>query len=379
MSETLADLIVQRIHKQPNQRITFAQFMDYVLYEPRYGYYSAQRTQIGKSGDFYTSPHVGPDFGELLAEQLVEMGQVLGLTHFTAVEMGAGQGLLARDILVYLERVHPEFYQNLDYAIVERSPALTRQQQQQLVGQPVRWLGTDWGTVTGCFFANELVDAFPVHRFQIQDGRLQEIYVTVGDGFTEVLGEPSTPRLAEYFALIGVELDSYPTGYQSEVNLAALDWLDQVAAHLARGYLLTIDYGYAAPRYYHPGRTTGTLLCYHQHTTNSNPYQYLGEQDLTAHVDFTALERYGKQCGLKKLGFTQQGLFLMALGLAERLADLRDDATLSLNQGLQRHQAIHRLMDPTGLGRFGVLLQSKNLTPTEQATVLKGWQVPPLN
>ena len=132
---------------------------------------------------------------------------------------------------------------------------------------------------------------------------------------------------------------------------------------MQQGYLLTIDYGYTAARYYNPMRSQGTLQCYYRHGYHNNPYINIGEQDITAHVDFTALERWGEQCGLQKVGFTQQGLFLMALGLGERIAAISTDNTNNLEQLLQRRETLHQLINPQGLGGFGVLVQTKGLLP----------------
>jgi SAM-dependent MidA family methyltransferase len=177
--------------------------------------------------------------------------------------------------------------------------------------------------------------------------------------------------------LVGIDFhqSGYEDGYRSEINLAALDWLSIVADRLQRGYVLTIDYGYPASRYYHPRRSQGTLQCYYHHRYHNNPYVNIGRQDITAHVDFTALERWGEDCGLETVGFTQQGLFLMALGLGNRIAALSHQQ-IPLSQLLQRRESLHQLIDPTGLGNFGVLIQSKGLSEPETAQPLTGLTVP---
>lgn len=370
--------------------------MDLVLYHPQHGYYARDKVNIGGPGDFFTSPHLGSDFGELLAEQFLEMWEILGHPHgFTIAEMGAGQGLIAADILRYLDRHHQDFFRALEYVIVEKTAAMRTTQQRLLASQKqVRWCGLEEiadRSIVGCAFSNELVDALPVHQVVAVGGQLQEIYVTVKEldrlesgqkdiEFVEAIGELSTPRLAEYFNLVGIAFpsDNYPEGYRTEVNLAALDWLKTAAEKLQRGYLLTVDYGYPASSYYRPTRSEGTLQCYYQHGHHNNPYIYIGHQDLTAHVDFTALERQGELCGLQLLGFTQQGLFLMALGLGERLVALSDPALApqSLQEVLQRREALHQLIDPMGLGDFRVLIQSQGLQETEQKRSLKGLRQP---
>ncbi len=393
-SVPLCNRLSERITANSQRRISFADFMAIALYDPDYGYYATTGSAIGTAGDFYTSPHLGADFGELLAEQFVELWHLLGTPRpFTLVEMGAGQGILAADVLRYLHRQHYDCFEAVDYVLVEVSAAMRAEQQRRLKpladsGQ-VRWCSWDEmppDSVTGCFFSNELVDAFPVHQVAIAQGQLREVYVTLAPEsatdatprFAETLGELSTPALAEYFQLVGVDLpsDRYPDGYRTEVNLAALDWVKMVADRLHRGYVITIDYGYPAQRYYSPTRTTGTLQCYYQHAHHSNPYLHIGRQDLTAHVDFTALERQGDRCGLEALGFVPQGLFLMALGLGDRLASLsypEPGAEVNLTELLQRRDRLQALIDPMRLGNFGVLVQGKGVGA---AALPKGLQVP---
>ncbi|WP_199197643.1 SAM-dependent methyltransferase, partial [Chroococcidiopsis sp. CCALA 051] len=261
------------------------------------------------------------------------------------------------------------------------------------VGGSIRWCSLEEipdNSIAGCFFSNELIDALPVHQIAIERGVLREMYVGQGkqgssnsshqplatshSPFTEITEKLSTPRLQEYFDLVGIDITSstYPDGYRSEVNLAALDWLQSVAQKLQRGYVLTIDYGYPASRYYNPARSQGTLQCYYQHHHHNDPYINIGQQDITAHVDFTALQRWGDRCGLPTVGFTQQGLFLMALGLGDRIAALSQTTSQSLQQVLWRRDALHQLLDPMGLGGFGVLIQSRGLTETEVAQPLMG-------
>ncbi|WP_017721619.1 class I SAM-dependent methyltransferase [Kamptonema formosum] len=410
----LCDIICQRIAESPHRRITFAEYMDLALYHRQQGYYATNQVNIGVRGDFFTSPHLGADFGELLAEQFVEMWEVLGRpAPFQLVEMGAGQGLLAADVLRYLHRHYFDFFNVLEYIIVERAPALIAEQRQILArlssaGGNIRWCAWEEipaDSVTGCLFSNELVDALPVHQIAIEDGQLREVYVTVAAGnscspdeepgtptasshagrggereclFAEVMGEVSTPAIAEYFKLVGIEFAgaAYEDGYRTEVNLAALEWLGAVASRLRRGYVLTVDYGYSAERYYSPRRRGGTLQCYYRHSHHNDPYICVGRQDITAHVDFTALQRHGELCGLEPVGFTKQELFLMALGLGERIAAVTAAQPQNLGELLRRRDALHQLVNPMGLGGFGVLLQCKGLSQDERGRALKGLCVP---
>lgn len=410
---TLNQVIARQIEQSAVGRIPFAEFMALALYHPDEGYYTANRpghlaeptvrssargfaagsAVIGPQGDFVTSSYMGCDFGELLAEQFAEMWAVLGQPNpYTLVEMGAGQGLIATDVLAHLHRHHPACFECLAYTIVEKSPALKIQQRQRLerwqtAGVTIRWqslpeLAAD--SVVGCFFSNELVDALPVHWVEVRDRKLQEIWIASGlEGFQTVLAEPSTPELARYFAKLGIDMPGhYPEGYRTEVNLAAIAWLSEVAAKLARGYILTIDYGYPAERYYAPTRREGTLQCYWRHRYHSDPLIHVGQQDITAHVNFTALERHGTDIGLSHLGFTQQGLFLMALGLGDRLAALSQPTlnTLATARDIQailgRRETLQQLINPMGLGNFGVLVQAKGLSETEMASPLKGLTTP---
>lgn len=402
----LSQIIAQSIIEHPQRRIPFAEFMNLALYHPQYGYYSTKQTQGGIQSDFLTSPHLGSDFGELLAEQFVQMWEILDRpTPFTLLEMGAGQGLLVQDILRYLHRHHFKCFAALEYVIVEKSQALVAEQQQRFQKLAQSWGHLHWctweeipsGSIVGCCFSNELVDAFPVHQVVVEDGQLREVYVAIEvqdseelepeatyntphPRFIEVVADLSTHQLAEYFALNGIQLpsDAYPEGYRTEVNLAALDWMRTVADRLQQGYVLTIDYGYPAHRYYSPNRP-GTLQCYYQHSHHSDPYVAIGHQDITAHVDFTALERQGERCGLQTVGFTPQAMFLMALGLGDRVAALsHPDPDQTVQSILQRRETLHALMDPMGLGNFGVLAQAKGLSQAQREQPLKGLSTPPL-
>ncbi len=382
----LCQAISHRIITSPQKRITFAEYMDMVLYHPQYGYYSSD-VKIGFRGsDFFTSASLGADFGELLARQFYQMWEILDQPiYFSLVEMGAGQGILASHILNYIKQEYPDFFAAVKYIIVEKSSTLKQEQQQLLQDFSVKWCNLEEiepKSLTGCCFSNELLDAFPVHQFTLEAGELREIYVTIVENnsqpiFIEVIGEPSTPQLAEYFDLVGINLsqNTYENGYRSEINLAALDWLSIVADCLERGYVLTIDYGYHADRYYHPQRRRGTLQCYYQHRHHDNPYVNIGRQDITAHVDFTALSVWGESCGLKKVGWTQQGLFLMALGIGERLAAISWQQQ-PISQLLQRREGLHQLINPGGLGNFGVLVQSQGLTEEQASQPLQGLVVP---
>jgi SAM-dependent MidA family methyltransferase len=385
--------IAARIAQSPHQQVPFAVFMDWALYEPELGYYAAQRQKIGAGGDFVTSPHLGADFGELLAEQFLDLWKSLECpSPFHLIEMGAGQGLIAADVLNYLRKCtlqssasdYATFWAALQYIIIEKAPAFIAEQQYGLKRFVAEnkltwkiWEEIPDQSIVGCFFSNELVDAFPVHRIEIQSGQVQEVYVASADlasepvHFTEAVAPPSTPALQEYLEKFDLDLSSYPDGYRSEINLAALDWLATVTQKLNCGYILTIDYGYTAAQYYSVQRRQGTLQCYYQQAHHEDPYWAVGQQDITAHVNFTALEQQGKSLGLNNIAYVQQGLFLMALGLGDRL-NLNAASVANFMDILRRREALHALINPLGLGGFGVLLQGTAKTPGLEEYLFRG-------
>jgi SAM-dependent MidA family methyltransferase len=377
----LIAIIVDRIDRSPDRQITFAEYMELVLYHPQQGYYATSAERISERGDFLTSPHLAADFGEMLAIQLYQTWQILGAPPtFKIVEMGAGTGLLASQILEYSRKIYPDFFQSIDYLIIEVAPAMQIAQQQQLKDLPVRWC--NWTeipdrSIVGCFLSNELIDAFPVHQVVVKEDRLQEVYITCdrdNNQLSEKIDKISTDKLNEYWQLNQINLlnGKYPAGYRTEVNLAALTWQQQVFKKLQRGYIISIDYGYTADRYYNPMRSQGTLQCYYRHAYHHDPYINIGNQDLTAHVDFTALKNQGELLGLQTVGFIQQGLFLMALGLGDRIAAISNHDNKDVRSLLQRRQNLHQLIDPMGLGKFGVLIQSQGLIDRESSVLLIG-------
>lgn len=346
--------------------ISFARYMELALYHPQYGYYvrpaeDPAQERIGWSGDFYTSSDVHPILGGALAKQAQQLDACLGHPDpFTVVEMGPGKGLLARDFLTACAKAHANLAERLRYILIERSASMRALQHRHLapwIGRAghVAWLDRledlPSESVTGLFFSNELVDAFPVHRLAVIDGHPQEIYVDArDDGFTEI-HRPLSDELAAYLREGRISL---PDGYRTEINLAALQWMKQVAQAVARGLVMTIDYGHTAEDLYGPERKNGTFLCYYSQTTSEDAYQRVGEQDMTAHVDFTALARTGQQAGLDVTGFTNQMSFLIGLGAEQFLESLEPESP-------EFYAAIH-LLRPEGMGRtFKVLAQHKGM------------------
>jgi SAM-dependent MidA family methyltransferase len=390
MNQYLFNIITEKINQQSKKRITFADYMAEVLYHPQWGYYNSENREIGKKGDFFTASSLGCDFAELIGEQIKEIWENLGYPNpFYFLEMGAGTGIFAKDILTYIETKYPDFFEVLIYSIIEKSVSLIKKQKEMLhqwvniSSNKIIW--KNWtdikdDSLIGCAFSNELIDAFPVHRIIYTEGKLKEIYLTLSEdnNLIETIDEVSTEEIINYFKLNkvdfsdnGVTSNKYPDNYTTEVNLQAKSWLQNINNKLNKGYLITIDYGYSQEKYYHPQRYQGTLKCYYKHRHHDNPYLNLGQQDLTAHVNFSALELWGEELGLINLGLTSQGLFLMALGLGDRLNDL-SSGKFNIQELLNRRDYLHQLIDPQGLGGFKVLIQGKNLTIQEEKKLLKG-------
>jgi len=360
--------IISRIRQR--RRITFWEFMNLCLYHPSYGYYCSNREKIGRAGDYYTSPCVHPIFGQLIAKQIEQMWVLMGeKPGFRIVEFGSGKGFLCHDILCYLRRENPDFLGNLSYQMVETSPFSRREGENLLsengFGEKVQWViprevESENFRIQGCILSNELIDSFPVHLVTLQDGHLREIFVTHRNGqFREEIGELSSAALEDYFEKVGVVLDE---GQRAEVNLMALDWMEMVGRILTEGFVITIDYGHEAEILYSPLRRNGTLLCYYRHTWSDNPYERVGLQDITSHVDFTSLMNKGEEMGLRKVGFTTQYRFLIGLGLLEEAQRFMGENETSL-EWIKSRLAIKTLILPDGgMGDvFKVLIQEKGL------------------
>lgn len=365
---TLKQIIIERIKtKCP---ISFETYMEMCLYYPQLGYYTNNSTKIGRAGDFYTSPHLHPIFGAMFGRQMEEMWNLMGKPDlFHVVEMGAGMGYLAKDVLGYLQQSGKEkdVLRHLKYTIVELNPSIKARQEELLSGyiDKVNWVSDlkDMEPIAGCFLSNELLDAFPVRVVETND-ELMEIYVDVkGDELIEVT-MPCMEEAKEYFKEFSVEL---PDGFRTEVNIRIKDWLRGVSEKLSEGFVLTVDYGYPAWDYYSEERSRGTLLCYHGHQVNENPYQNVGEQDITAHVNFSALKKWGEETGMKTLGFCPQGTYLVSLGIDEVIPELYGDSS----DGFEIAK-IKGLFLPEGMGEsHKVMVQYKG----EKDIKLKGFNL----
>ena len=351
--------------------------MNVCLYSPTGGFYSTRADGIG--AHFGTSSASHPAFGGLIARQLEQMWRLLGSPAvFHVIEVGSGDGLLARSIVSSIGQKSPQLARALQYVAVDyqagafHSPgkALNRGSGTE-DGVPLIREGADWEiqrvksegltafhNIVGCILSNELIDNLPVHRFAIQGGRVKEVYVTLsGQAFTEVLDEPSTSLIEGRLTELGLSL---PEGYRGEVCLALEDWTGQISAALDRGFVLTIDYGELAADLYSPGNARGTLVCYRQHLVGDDPYRHIGQQDITCQVDFTSLMRLGGGHGLSPVGYCIQRAFLNNLGFSAYLEDLRRQG-LSAARAEFNRTALMTLVDPDEYGNFKVLAQAKNV------------------
>lgn len=324
--------------------------MELALYGPG-GYYTSG-SPISASGDYFTSPSAHPLFGALIAVQLREMWQLLGAhDRFTVVEEAAGNGSLAADITEYAAKLDAEFAHALHYAAFDVSPP-SRQH------YPVSPLDDVPEGIIGCVLSNELLDAMPVHRFEVRDGKVREIFVTHdGQDLSETLQSPSSPEIEQRLRPF---IASFPNGYRGEVNLGLNSWAQRQAKTLARGWVLTIDYGFKRAELYRPDRTPGSLRTYFQHTLGQNPLQHAGKQDITAHVDFTAVHEALSAVGFQRSGKTTQAEFLARLGI-EPAFDQLNKSAITRPEKRANEAGIQALIDPGGMGAFIVDAHSRNV------------------
>lgn len=343
--------------------------MEMALYHPETGYYMRDITKIGKAGDFYTSSHLHSIFGAMLGRQMEEMRNFLGGQGvFHIVEMGAGMGYLAKDMLEYLSKKGA--LNKFSYTIVEMNPFLKKSQQALLEDftSIIKWVSTvsELTPVKGCFLSNELLDAFPVRLVEM-DEELSEIYISLNDD--NELAEkrlPCTESVFEYFREFSIDLAPMKP-YRTEVNLKIKDWLKQINEKLKEGFILTIDYGYPAVEYYCEERNRGTLLCYYQHKIIEDPYINIGEQDITAHVNFSSTDKWGAEMGLKTIGFCPQGTYLISLGIDEVITELYGESPDSFDIA-----KIKGLIFPEGMGEsHKVLIQYKG----KESPILRGFSL----
>ena len=342
--------------------------MERALYEPGLGYYRQSTDRPTDVGDFLTAPETHPIFGWTAARLVEEMWKRLGRPRpFSLIEYGAGSGTLGLSILDGLRRHGAgDLLDAIVYEPIESNPHrladLRRRFETAGVAGRLASSSPDvsaGGTasdaaepVTGVILANEFLDALPVHRVVVRDGRLLELFVAWRDRFVEVMAEPSTDELAERLALDGVVLAD---GQVAEICLAIEPWLSDVAARLARGFVIVIDYGHPAAELYGPRRLAGSLLGYRSHRVVDDPFSFPGLTDLTAHVDFTAVQLLAERLGFVTAGLATQSDFLVAAGLEAELQAFQTSPETTAEDWLRARSGIVHMLDPRHMGRFRVL------------------------
>ena len=349
----LSEIIIERIKKEGP--LSFRDFMEMALYYPELGYYNSSQNKIGTDGDFYTSANLTAAFGAMIGRQIEEMWRNLEKKPFKIVEYGAGTGLLCHDILDYLKN-NISLYNSLTYSIIEKSSSM-REIQKKHLHEKVSWYNSiqEITEINGCILSNELIDNFSVHQVIMED-QLKEVFVDYKDGFIEIL-KPAKQELADYLAALNVQL---PEGFRTEINLEAVSWIKDISKSLKKGYVITIDYGSLSAELYSNRRSCGTLLCYYKHQKNDNPYQFIGQQDITTHTNFSAISHWGSQYGMDCCGSVDQAQFLLALGIKEYQNSALNNNPNNLAQAMQESLINYRLLIDMGM-KFKVLIQQKGV------------------
>ncbi len=393
----LEQRMLERIQREGP--LTFAEYMRMALYEPDYGYYVTDAHRIGWEGDYYTSTDVSALFAHCVGRQLLQMWEALGHpSPFHVLEQGSGRGDLAQGVRTWAEQQAPDLHNILDYStedintghdsiMVAPTPPYHLRPPARggptIHDAPASRAGQEKVGAVGyhVILSNELVDAFPVHRVMVYEGRLYEIYVDAQEGqLYEVLDEPGTPEVAAYLDHYKIPWRSFGERWQAEINLDALRWIQHSAGRLykspratkGKGFLLVIDYGDKARALYTDYRRSGTLACYYRHQMNELPLALPGQQDITAHVNFSALIEEGRRCGLRLHSFTTQSKWLETMGISEELDALRktqyaeaetdrasDRGQIALFKWYNLRNRVAALTSPTGMGNFKVLVMKR--------------------
>jgi SAM-dependent MidA family methyltransferase len=326
--------------------ISFARYMELVLYEPGLGYYASGARKLGAGGDFITAPELSPLFGRTLARQIaqvLEPGEAI-------LEFGAGSGALAEVLTSEIP--------GLKYQILETSPEL-KQRQQQKLGHRVQWLDRLPERFRGVMLANEVVDAMPVHALAWTAKGVMERGVCANEEQLAWCDRPAGGLVSSEAEKINPEIP--PSGrYESELALAARGWMRSLGTVLERGAILVVDYGFPAHEYFHPQRSMGTLACHYRHRVHGDPFYLPGLQDVTAHVDFSALAQAATEAGLELLGFANQAQFLINCGVTDLLAE---ENPADPKRYLPAAAAAQKLLSPSEMGElFKVLAAGKGVT-----------------
>ena len=353
-SEQLCRLIHHDIALQGGW-IPFSRFMELALYAPGLGYYSAGSCKLGTAGDFVTAPEISPLFGRSLAQQIIE---IMAQSTPHILELGAGSGKLAIDVLSELERQNslPERYDILEVSadLRARQQALLHEHLPHLANR-VHWLNTLPDSISGVLIANEVLDALPVHLVRWTDARIIERGVA-SDG-TQFVWQERLPQIPALHHL--AQQISVPDDTLSEISLAARGLVSSLSARLRQGVLLFIDYGFGAREYYHPQRNCGTLMCHYRHHAHDDPFFLPGLQDITSHVDFTAVAEAAIDAELHLYGYTTHAHFLINCGIIDLLAETDPASVLDY---LPLSAQLQKLTSPAEMGDlFKVIALGKGM------------------
>lgn len=359
MSKSLLINLIQQTILKNNGIISFAEYMGLVLYHLD-GYYNSPQFTIGKDGDFTTAPHISPLFAQCFANQCLTLFNQLDQGDI--LECGAGTGQFACDLLLALDQLGcpPEHYY-----IYEICPRLREKQAAfikttcPLLFERVKWLTDLPNKISGIVIANEVLDALPTHCFAVHQGTIKERAVTLqGEQFAWQLSAPLSDAFVEQARLLHQRL-VFAENYQSEINLAVLQFVKTLTSRLVQGVIFFVDYGYGEREFYHPLRNQGTLTCFHQHQSHADPFQFVGEQDITSHVNFTQVIEEAAKEGCELAGFTSQAAFLLGSDLIKLASKMEQN--LSAKEAVNFHRAIKQLTFPTEMGeRIKVMALSKH-------------------
>ena len=354
-SNALARRLAERIRR--SGPIPFAAFMEAALYDPQDGYYRSGRRTVGREGDYLTSPEVHPLFGYAVAAQVVEVWERIGRpAPFTLREVGPGSGACIEPLLAWVRSQRPDCWDALHVELVEPSAAARDQQARRLgdLGERVRWLGRldEGAAIEGAVFANELLDAQPVHRLRWNGEAWEELLVGLSEegGLRDVAGPVSRAELLAPLAGVAAS-----PGQIVEVCPGLAGLVEALASGVGRGLLLLFDYGYPRARLYAPWRREGTLMTFHRHTPGAEPYVRVGEQDITGHIDLDSVRAAATRAGLRAYPVRSQAEFLAAMGATHTDAAADAGRGAHLDTYLSRRRAVEALCDPGGLGRIAVL------------------------
>ncbi len=334
---------------QSDGAIPFSRFMELALYAPDLGYYSGGSAKLGRDGDFTTAPELSPLFGAALAQAAAA---IIAQTAPNILEFGAGTGKLAADVLQEMARLGVNIAR---YAIVELSGELRARQQEKLKDFPqVVWLDGFPDSFDGVVLANEVLDAMPVQLASKGESGWRELFVGIDHGAFVL--QPAGPDISAQVAGQVPEADQLPLGYMTELHPVGRGFMASLARMMqgGKGAAFLFDYGFPAHEYYHPQRMAGTLMCHYRHHAHPDPFYLPGLQDITAHVDFTAMALAAQDHGLDVLGYMNQASFLLAAGIGELLLRTDpDDAKAYLPQA----NAVQKLVSPAEMGElFKVLI-----------------------